>query len=216
MKPFVVSAVLFAGSLAVAADEPAAVPETKETVRSLMLEDAKRKAADAAKSPGAATPTKPSKDSKLAAPAPSEAPLPSSSEKAAAKSADNATANTAAAAQPVAVLPTVEVKKARITVLDVQLAEQQREIAREQKLTKPTELDKALNDSKVAKALSGLGGQSADYRAGLAKERVSMMQEESDLIEAIAHAKTKPERAALQKELDELRAYRRELEQARR
>jgi uncharacterized membrane protein YccC len=113
-------------------------------------------------------------------------------------------------------MPTVEVKKARITVLDVQLAQQQREIAREEKLTKPTELDKALNDSKVAKTLSILGGQSADDRAGVAQERVSLMKEESDLIEAIAHAKTKEERTELQKELEVLRSYRRDLEKSRR
>jgi hypothetical protein len=43
-----------------------------------------------------------------------------------------------------------------------------------------------------------------------------MMKEESDLIEAIAHAKTKEERAEFQKELDALRAYRRDLEKSRR
>lgn len=130
------------------------------------------------------------------------------------KSAASAAANAQAAAEPASVLSKVEVKKPRITVLDVQLQQQEKEIAREQKNTKPTELDKALNDSKVANALSILGGQSADYRANLAKERVSLMQDESDLIEAIAHAKTKEERAELQKQLDELRAYRRDLEKS--
>ncbi len=215
MKLLLVSAALFAASLAIADDTPTQ-PDAKETMKALMLEDAKRKAAEAAtKSPASAATAKPDKESKLALAAPAEPPvLAAPAEKPAAKKAEAAAANAQAAAQPAAVLPKVEVKKARITVLDYQLQQQQQEIAREEKLTKPTELDKALNDSKVTKSLSILGGQSADYRANLAKERVSMMKDESDLIEAIAHAKTKEERVELQRQLEELRAYRRDLEKA--
>jgi hypothetical protein len=137
-------------------------------------------------------------------------------EKPADKKASAAADNTKAAAQPAAVLPKVEVTKARITVLDVQLAEQQKQIAREEKLAKPTELDKALNGAEISKKLSILGGQSAEYRAGNASERVRILKEESDLLEAIAHTKDKKEKAELQKELDELRAYRRELEKNQR
>jgi hypothetical protein len=181
-----------------------------------MLEDAKRHAIEAAKNPASASPApsgKPKADLNplLAAPTASTDPKPVEKPAEKTSPAKDASAK-AVAAQPASLLPKVEVKKARITVLDVQLAEQQQDIAREQALTKPTELDKALNDSKVSKSLSVLGGQSADYRAGLAKERVSMMQDESDLIEAIAHAKTKEERAELQKQLEELRAFRRDLE----
>jgi hypothetical protein len=219
MKPLLVSAALFAASLALAADDPPAKPDPneKETMKALMLEDAKRKAAEAAaKSPAAGAAEKPDKDSKLAPAAPPDPvpPSPAPAEKPADKSPTAAAANAQAAAQPASVLPKVEVKKARITVLDMQLQEQEKEIAREKKLSKPTELDKALNDPKVSKSLSILGGESADYRANLAKERVSMLQDESDLLEAIAHAKTKEEKAALQKDLDELRAYRRDLEQS--
>lgn len=214
MKPLFVSAALVVASLAFAADEPPAKSDTKESdsMRARMLEDAKKKAAEvAAKSPAPAAPAKTEKESPAAA-APVE-PVAAPADKPADKTTA-ADANAQAAAQPASVLPKVEVKKPRITVLDVQLAQQEKEIAREQKLTKPTELDKALNDSKVAKSLSILGGQSADYRANIAKERVSMMKDESDLIEAIAHAKTKEERTALQKDLDELRAYRRDLEKS--
>ena len=186
-------------------------------MKARMLEDAKKKAADAAtKAPVAAPgPAKAVKNPLLADPAATPAPA-EPADKPAEKSPAAKAANAQAATQPASVLPKVEVKKARITVLDVQLAEQQKEIAREQKLTKPTELDKALNGAEISKTLSMLGGQSADYRANVAKERVSMMQEESDLIEAIAHAKTKEERAELQKTLDELRAYRRDLEKSMR
>lgn len=204
MKTLLVFAGLFSAAVAVGAQEPAPKPDSKESMKALMLEDAKKKAADAAAKPAPAVAAKKDKEATPPATTPTE------------KTAEAKTAEAKAAAEPASVLPTVEVKKGRITVLDVQLAQQQKEIAREEKLTKPTELDKALNDSKVAKTLSILGGQSADYRAGVAQERVSMMKEESDLIEAIAHAKTKEEKAELQKELDALRAYRRDLEKSRR
>lgn len=204
-------------SLAVAADETPAKPEPKETMKTLMLEDAKRKSAEAAKSPAPAAPAKAEKDLKLAAAAPAaSAPSPATVEKPAEKKAEAAAANAKAAAQPAAVLPKVEVTKARITVLDVQLAEKQQEIAREEKLAKPSELDKALNGSEISKKLSILGGQSADYRAGNASERVRILKEEGDLLEAIAHTKDKKEKAEMQKEIDELRAYRRELEKNQR
>jgi hypothetical protein len=210
---------LLIASLPIAADDPPAKPEPKESMKALMLEDAKRKAAEAAaKAPTAGAPAKSETEKETAASgspvttAPATAAPPTTADQKTAM----ATANATAAAQPAAILPKVEVTKARITVLDVQLAEQQRQIAREEKLAKPTELDKALNGSKVSNALSILGGQSADYRAGLAQERVDMMKEESDLIEAIAHTKDKKEKAELQKELDELRSYRRELEKSRR
>ena len=216
MKPVLLSAALFAASLAIAADDPPAKPDAKESMREVMLEDAKRKAAEAAaKSPAASAPTaKPEKNAEPASAALPVPPLSAPAEKPEDKRAASAAANAQAAAEPAAVLSKVEVTKPRITVLDVQLQEQEKAMAREQKNTKPTELDKALNNSKVTNALSILGGQSADYRANLAKERVSLMQEEGDLIEAIAHAKTKEERAELQKQLDELRAYRRDLEKS--
>ncbi len=117
-------------------------------------------------------------------------------------------------AQPATVLPKVEVRKGRITKLDQALAQEDEQIAREKKNTKPTEVDQALNNSKIAKPLSFLGGESADYRKQVASERVSLMEDEKDLIEAIAHAKTKAEKAGLQKQLDALREERRQLEQA--
>lgn len=214
MKTLLVSAVLFTAATVLAADEPAAKSDAKESMKTLMLEDAKKKAAEAAAKPAPNIATKKQSDLNPLAATPGTAVAPV--EKPPEKTAATKAAEAKTAAEPASVLPKVEVKKGRITVLDVQLAEQQKEIAREEKLTKPTELDKALNDSKVAKTLSLLGGQSADYRAGIAKERVSMMQDESDLIEAIAHAKTKEERAELQKELEALRAYRRDLEKSRR
>jgi hypothetical protein len=112
------------------------------------------------------------------------------------------------------VLPKVEVKKGRITELDRQLEKQNQEIAREKKNTKPTPLDETLNGSKVSTALAIFGGQSSDDRSAIAKERVSMMEEERDMIEAIAQATSKKEKEELQKTLDSMREMRRELEKS--
>lgn len=119
-----------------------------------------------------------------------------------------------AAATPPTVLPKMEIRNSRITELDQQVAKQEREIAREKENTKPTEVDRALNDSKVAKFLSLFGGESAGHRAGIAQERVSLMEAEKDLLEAMKTARTKEEKAELQKQLDELKAFRRELEKS--
>lgn len=110
------------------------------------------------------------------------------------------------------ILPKVEVRKDRITELDRQLHEQNKAIAREKKNTRQSEVDKTLNDSRVAKALSIFGGESSQHRSGIAQERVELMEAESDLLEAIAHAKTKEEKQELEKQLDQLKAMRRDLE----
>ena len=112
------------------------------------------------------------------------------------------------------VLPKVEVKKSRITELDQKLAKQEQDIARERKKLKVSEVDSALNDAKIARPLSIFGGESAQFRQQVASERVELMEAEKDLIEAIAHAKTKAEKQELQKQLNELKAVRRELEKS--
>lgn len=112
------------------------------------------------------------------------------------------------------VLPEVQVRKDRITELDQQLAKQNKEIAREKQNTKPTPLDESLNSPKLSKIFGIFGGQSSEDRSNIARERVAMMEEERDMIEAIAQAETPEEKAVLQKTLDSMRAMRRELEQS--
>jgi len=114
--------------------------------------------------------------------------------------------------EPPQVLPKFEVKVAPITELDRQLDKENRESAREKQNTKPTPLDDALNGPKISHALAIFGGQSDDYRAGMAKERVRMIEDEKDLIEEIAQAKTPGEKKELQETLDAIRDMRRDLE----
>ncbi|MDB6169747.1 MAG: hypothetical protein JWM88_2611 [Verrucomicrobia bacterium] len=116
-------------------------------------------------------------------------------------------------AQNATVLPRVEVNKSRITNLDIEINEQQRAIDREKLKTKPTRLDDTLNNDKVAKSLSIFGGSSSEGRAGLAKERVQILSEEKEILEAMKTAQTREEKDELKKELELLRQMRRELEQ---
>ncbi|HVU24288.1 MAG TPA: hypothetical protein VHE13_09200 [Opitutus sp.] len=133
--------------------------------------------------------------------------------KADAKAAPPATAG-AKPAEPAHVLPKYEIKQMPITELDLKLAKQNREIAQEKKNTEATPLDETLNGKKVSHFLSFLGGQSSDQRASVASERVYIMEQEKDLIEAIADAQTKEDKAELEKALADLRKTRRELEQS--
>lgn len=211
-----IAACLAAGAFA--AEETAGKSHMKEVLRARLAEDAK-KSAPAPAPPTASAATGANAD-KTAAPA--ESPLLSTDAAAASTTPpvpppakkDGAAKTVPTKDQPATVLPKVEVRRSRITELDRQFHEQEKEIAREKKNTQPTELDKALNDSKVSKALSIFGGESNQYRANVAKERVSMMEEEKDLLEAIARAKTTEEKQDLQKQLDEIRSMRRQLEKS--
>ena len=174
-----------------------AKPATEEMIRARLLEHTKTKAAP----PKPTAPPAPPLVAKTDAPV-SPAPVASP------EKADPAKTR----AEPAEVLPKVQVNKSRITVLDHQLQEQDREIAHEKTHTKPTDLDKALNNPKIS--ISILGGESTKYRTTIASERVSLMESEKDIIEAIAHAKTKEEKAELQKELTEIKAMRRDLEKS--
>ncbi|MDB6093775.1 MAG: hypothetical protein JWM32_1337 [Verrucomicrobia bacterium] len=109
-------------------------------------------------------------------------------------------------------LPKVEVNKSRITNLDIEISEKQRAIDREKQQTKVTRLDDTLNNSKVTKAFSIFGGSSSDDRSNLAKERVRLLEEEKEILEAMKTAQTREEKDELKQELDILRQSRRDLD----
>jgi hypothetical protein len=203
------------GVTASAADEAPKKQATKEEIQARLAEHARKKAFEAASASSSSSATPAQKgNTPIAAIA---APVaPAGSTKAPAADAKPATEAAQGAATPEAakVLPKVEVKKGRITELDRQLDKQNEEIAREKKNTKPTPLDETLNGPKVSSALAIFGGQSSTDRSTIAKERVSMMEEERDMIEAIAQATTKEEKEELQKTLDSMRDMRRELEKS--
>jgi hypothetical protein len=121
---------------------------------------------------------------------------------------------TPAKQEPTMLLPRVEVNKSRITELAIALHEKDVEIAREKKNIKSTPLDDSLNDTEVSHKLAILGGSSAEDRSRLAEERVSLLEAERDLIEQIYNARTPEERDQLQKQMDDLKTMRRQLERS--
>ena len=190
-------------SLAVSAAEEAPKKQaTKEEIQARLAEHARKKATGESSVRTAASPQKtPAPVSATSAPvAPGTSPTPAPAP--------------APAPDEAKILPKVEVRKGRVTELDRQLEQQNKEIAREKKNAKPTPLDETLNGPKVSKALALFGGQSSSDRSAIAKERVAMMEEERDMIESISQAPTKEEKEELQKTLDSMRAMRRELEKS--
>lgn len=203
MKAPVVSLALSLVAFAVtalAAEPPPPKQASPEEIKARLAEHSKKKAAEAAEAAKAgkkeANPT-PAAAAPVVAPG-TPAPKPA----------------TPAAEEAPTVLPKVEVRREKVTELDEKIAKQNEQIARERKNTKPTPLDETLNGPGVSKALAIFGGQSSDDRSSVARERVAMMEEERDLIEAIAQAQTKEEKAELEKTLADMRAMRRELEQS--
>lgn len=210
MRAQFLALLLSAGLGAIAhAAEDTSKPSLSDAIKARAAEDAKSggRPSGPAKSPSAEA---------VAHPAPP--PTPAATAAAAADNAAKAkvTAEEAAKAkeQNPTVLDPVEVRKRKMTEFEQQTREQEAAIIREKKNTTPTEMDKALNDSRISKVFAIFGGQSGDQRAMVARERVSMMEDEKDLIEAIARAKTKEDKQSLQKQLAELRKVRRELERA--
>jgi hypothetical protein len=197
---------------AVHSAEEAPRTNMKDVLKARIAEDAKK--AEAKKS--APTPSSESaKADSTESPGKDEKTEPVATKPATAtKPASTAKSQSPARKESPTVLPKVEVKKGRITELDQKLAKQEQDIARERKNLKVSEVDSALNDSKVASPLSIFGGESSQFRQRVASERVELMEAEKDLIEAIARAKTKEEKKELQKQLDELKMVRRELDKS--
>lgn len=202
--------VLFIGAR-LTAEEPAKKQASEEEIKARLAEHARKHAMKSAEVPQKSPAASPANGNSAAKPNTGTG-APVSPQTNAKAPANPPTATTPPPQEPASVLPKVEVKRDRITELDRQIGKQNAEIAREKVNTKPTALDETLNGPKTSKALAFLGGQSSDDRANIAKERVAMMEEERDLIEAIAQTESKEEKAELQKTLDAMRAMRRDLE----
>ncbi len=206
MNARLISLAVLAATLATAgfsADEaPAKKPARNEALRAKMVEDAKIQAAK----PTTPAATKPNSSPAKAPGAPAEPAAPAS----ATATPTEPSPPTKASEEPATVLPQIEVNRSKLHPLARELYEKEKEIAREKELTKPTELDKALNHPKISVPL--FGGQSTSSRASVASERTSLLQAEADLIEEIGRAKTKEQKAELRQQLDALKKIRRELE----
>jgi len=182
---------------------PPAPPTTEALIRARQAERIKGKAGATAPKP-ALSPTA----------APVNLPAPTAAQLAAAAAAAPAPSSPADLArsrtETPELLPKVEVRRGRATAIEREVFEQERDIAREKANAKSSDADRALNDTK--RSFSLFGGQTTKHRETVAKERVSLMESERDVMEAIAYAKTPAEKDALRKELNELKALRRDLE----
>ena len=87
-------------------------------------------------------------------------------------------------------LPKMEVTTQRIKKLDKMIAKLDKMIAREAKKVKSTELDKALNNDKVARAAAIFGGNSAEHLSAVAATRVALLESERDVLEAMKRPAT--------------------------
>lgn len=209
------TAAAFAADAAPAAPvtpEPApAKPVTEEMIRARLAEHIKTKTA--AKQAAKTAPA-PATISTIAAPVatPGAAAAAPAELTPAATTAEKEMA--AAKTDPAAMLPKVEVRRTRTTEIEKEVFQQERDIAREKLKTKSSDADRALNGTGKSKTLSIFGGETTKQRETVASERVSLMESERDIMEAIAYAKTKEEKDALRKELNELKALRRDLESA--
>ncbi len=203
----VVTAITAAEPAATPAPAPAAPPTTEALIRARQAERIKGKVGVTSPRP-ALSPTA----------APVNLPAPTAAQLAAAAAAATAPAPSTPAdlaqsrTETPELLPKVEVRRGRATAIEREVFEQERDIAREKANAKSSDADRALNDTK--RSFSLFGGQTTKQRETVAKERVSLMEAERDLMEAIAYAKTPAEKDALRKELNELKALRRDLESA--
>ncbi len=78
---------------------------------------------------------------------------------------------------------------------------------------KPTALDDSISDPEVAhKPSPSSAVPPSEDRSRLAEERVSLLEAERDITEQIFASRTDAERAEVQKQLNELKTMRRQLE----
>lgn len=114
--------------------------------------------------------------------------------------------------EPVMVLPKLEVTAQRAKAIDRELKKLDKMIARERKKIRSTDLDKALNSEKLARAAAIFGGNSADHLSAVAASRVMLMEQERMVLEAMKRPATLEERKMMDAEIEQLRLTRRNLD----
>lgn len=125
----------------------------------------------------------------------------------------------AAPAQPAApaevlALPKIQVTAQRIKSIDKDIKRLDRMIARETAKVKSSDLDKALNHDKLVRAAALFGGNTAGHLSAVAATRVALLENERDVMEAMKRPTTLAELAIMEKEIEQLRETRRNLDDA--
>jgi len=116
--------------------------------------------------------------------------------------------------QEVLKLPKVEVTSARLKAIDAELKSIDKQIAREKKNIKGTDLDKSLNSDKLSKSAALFGGNSAAHMEAVAATRVALLENERAMLERLKFPRTTEDQALIEKELVNIRATRRNLDDA--
>lgn len=124
------------------------------------------------------------------------------------------TAPIAPAAEPVLELPKVQVTTKRVRQIDKEIKRVDKLIERERAKVKSTDLDRALNNEKVARAAMIFGGNSSEHLSAVAASRVYLLEQERAVLEAMKRPATAAEFKMMEAELEQLRVTRRNLDDA--
>jgi hypothetical protein len=111
-------------------------------------------------------------------------------------------------------LPKVEVTSARVKAIDAELKKIDKQIAREKRNLKSTNLDQTLTSDKASKAASIFGGNSASHMVAVAATRVNLLESERAMLERLKFPRTEQDQALIEKEIENLRETRRNLDDA--
>lgn len=131
-------------------------------------------------------------DNKAAAPAPAKPPVPAE----------------------VLELPKIQVTAARVKKIDKDIKRLDKLIARERAKVKSSDLDRTLNNEKLSRAAAIFGGNSSQHLSAVAASRVALLENERDVLEAMKRPTTLRELAMMEKEIEQLRETRRNLDDA--
>lgn len=113
----------------------------------------------------------------------------------------------------VLVLPKLEVLGAgRIKEIDAEIRKLDKLIVREKKKVNPGELDRTFNSPKLTRAAALFGGNDSAHLSAVAASRVALLETERDVLEAMKRPASLEARREMEKELDQLRATRRNLD----
>ncbi len=122
-------------------------------------------------------------------------------------------AETAAPDAAILVLPKLEVLGAsQIKEIDTEIRKLDKLIIREKKKVNPGELDRAFNNPKLTHAAALFGGNDSQHLSEVAASRVALLETERDVLEAMKRPASLEARREMEKELDQLRTTRRNLD----
>ncbi len=113
----------------------------------------------------------------------------------------------------VTVIQDFVVNSRRISDIDIEIKKLNKKIKRYSKQVQRTDLDKTLNSDDNPKVLNIFGGNTASQREAIAYERVSLMEAERDILEAMKYVQTHKKDKELKKQLNAIRTMITQLEQ---